>query len=487
MAPAGRPGAAPWHDAPRPPLAVTIIEAGGRRSTALHYGTAVLTSAAAVGLTIVLQPHLPRLTLLLVLVAVVVSAWGGGLGPGLVAAGIGILGIWYYVLPPVGAFAGVASTDLGWIGAFLLVATLISALAEALRRALAATRRQAGELRERTDALAVALAEVERANQAKAEFLANMSHELRTPLNAIQGHVQLLEMGLHGPVTDAQRAALDRVQRAQRHLLGLITDILNFAKLESGRVEFDVREVSVPEVIADVLPMIEPQAAARGLTLVVDAPGAAGGDADAHGADAERDAEAARRLLVWADREKLAQVLLNLLANAVKFTAPGGAVTVAMEAPDGSPERLLIHVRDTGIGIPADRLEAVFEPFVQLRGVGGSRGAARGAEGTGLGLAISRDLARGMNGDLTARSEEGAGSTFSLSLRRARTATGAPTERRVRQDRRAAPERRRGGDRRTPTHAAVGVSEQGDDARASSTAASRAWSATAAADEPGGG
>src|SRR5689334_5941002 len=119
-----------------------------------------------------------------------------------------------------------------------------------------------------------------------------MSHELRTPLNAIQGHVQLVELGLHGPVTPAQREALGRVQRAQRHLLGLITDILNFAKLESGRVEFDVREVDVREVVADMLPMIEPQAAAKGLALV---------------ADTRLDA----RLLVWADREKLAQVLLN--------------------------------------------------------------------------------------------------------------------------------------------------------------------------------
>ena len=239
--------------------------------------------------------------------------------------------------------------------------------------------------------------EAEAANAAKAQFLATMSHELRTPLNAIAGHVQLLDMELHGPLTDAQREALQRVERAQRHLLGLITDILSFARLESGRVEYDVQPTLVRDVLGDVLPLVEPQAAAKGLVLERRMPEDAGA--------------APVRLL--ADRDKLAQVLLNLLSNAVKFTPAGGRVTVELAPPAGGGDLAELRVVDTGIGIPADRLEAVFERFFQV-----AKGYAREAGGTGLGLAISRDLARGMGGDLTVESAPGAGSTFTLTLPR---------------------------------------------------------------------
>jgi signal transduction histidine kinase len=224
-----------------------------------------------------------------------------------------------------------------------------------------------------------------------------MSHELRTPLNAIAGHVQLVEMGLHGPVTPAQGEALARVQRAQRHLLGLINDVLNFAKLEAGAVAFEVAPVRVGEVLTDVLVMVEPQLSARGLACEVCAYDPA--------------------LEVHADREKLAQVLLNLLSNAVKFTPPARAdgtpgrvvIEVAAGARAGDPVELRVH--DTGVGIPAEQHAAIFDPFVQVRS-----GLTRTHEGTGLGLAISRDLARGMGGDLTVRSAEGAGATFTLTL-----------------------------------------------------------------------
>jgi signal transduction histidine kinase len=232
-----------------------------------------------------------------------------------------------------------------------------------------------------------------------------MSHELRTPLNAIQGYVQLLDMGLHGPVTPGQREALGRVARAQTHLLGLINDVLNFTKLEAGRVEFDVRPTRVADVVRDVAPLVEPQLRAKGLAFAVRVP-----DDGAAGAPA----------LVWADREKLGQVLVNLLSNAVKFTpavqADGtpGRVTVEFTEQAGAPGVAHLRVHDTGIGIPGDKQDAVFDPFVQV-----STGLTRTSEGTGLGLAISRDLARGMGGDLDVRSAPDEGSTFTVTLRRA--------------------------------------------------------------------
>ena len=224
-----------------------------------------------------------------------------------------------------------------------------------------------------------ARARAEEANAAKAQFLATMSHELRTPLNAIAGHVQLLELGLHGPVTDAQRDALQRVARAQRHLLVLINDILSYARLERGRVEYDIQAVPARDVVADVVPLVEPQLAAKGLALELPAP----------------DGEGAPPLRVLADREKLAQVLLNLLSNAAKFTPAGGRVAIDVAARAAGPE-------------------AVFEPFFQV-----ATGYARESGGTGLGLAISRDLARAMGGDVRVESAEGAGSTFTVTLRRA--------------------------------------------------------------------
>jgi signal transduction histidine kinase len=218
-----------------------------------------------------------------------------------------------------------------------------------------------------------------------------MSHELRTPLNAIGGYVELIDLGIHGPVTQAQHDDLQRIQSSQRHLLGLINEVLNYARLESGTVRYDLAEVRVRDILAGAEELILPQVRLRGLALAMEPcpPG----------------------LSVRADAEKTRQIVVNLLSNATKFTDLGGRITVSC-ADDGETVRII--VRDTGIGIAAEKQESIFEPFVQVRS-----DLARTAEGTGLGLAISRDLARGMGGDLTVESALDAGSTFILTLPKA--------------------------------------------------------------------
>ena len=235
-----------------------------------------------------------------------------------------------------------------------------------------------------------ARAEAEEANRAKSDFLARMSHELRTPLNAIGGYAELLRMEIQGPLNEAQRDALERVTRNQRHLLALINDILNFARIEKGQITVDLASVAIHEVIASLDALVAPQLRAKSLDFDV-------GPVDP-------------TLVVRTDAEKVRQILLNLLSNAAKFTPVGGCVALTVSA-DAAQVR--VSVRDTGGGIPPERLDEIFEPFVQLE-----RSLARSHEGAGLGLAISRELARALGGELSVASEVGAGSTFTLTLRR---------------------------------------------------------------------
>jgi signal transduction histidine kinase len=217
-----------------------------------------------------------------------------------------------------------------------------------------------------------------------------MSHELRTPLNAIGGYTDLLEMGVRGPVTEEQREDLLRIKRSQQHLLGIINDILSFSRIEAGQATYDYSAVPLSAIIEGVGHMIEPQAAAKGVALEV------------HECPAD--------VVVWADKAKVEQILVNLLGNAAKFTNQGG---ITLECDWHDSERVSISVTDTGVGIPADHLEKIFEPFVQV-----GRSLTQSHEGTGLGLAISRDLARAMGGDIVVTSEIERGSRFTLILPR---------------------------------------------------------------------
>jgi signal transduction histidine kinase len=233
-----------------------------------------------------------------------------------------------------------------------------------------------------------AWAAADAANRSKAEFLAVMSHELRTPLNSIGGYVEMLEMELRGPLTDAQKADLGRIKRSQEHLLRIINDILNFTRLEATEVKFDIIDVPVRALIADLDAVVGSLARAKSLLYECESP--------------------VSNVYARTDPDKLRQIMINLLSNAVKFTSEGGRVRVSCTLTERS---VSIHVEDNGPGIPVDKQEAVFEPFVQLE-----RGLTRTTEGTGLGLAISRGLARGMGGDVLLKSVVGIGSVFTVTI-----------------------------------------------------------------------
>jgi len=237
-----------------------------------------------------------------------------------------------------------------------------------------------------------ARSEAEAANRAKGDFLAAMSHELRTPLNGIGGYVDLLDMGLRGPITDAQRADLDRIRRNQQHLLLLIEDVLSFARVEAGRLEVDDDSVAVDEALRSLESMIHPQVALKRVHFAYEPCDPA--------------------LRARGDRDRIVQVCANLLANAIKATPAGGHITLSALA---DADHVRVRVTDTGVGIPADKLEAIFSPFTQL-----GRSLNNPRAGAGLGLSISRGLASAMGGSLVAESTEGEGSTFTLTLRRDR-------------------------------------------------------------------
>jgi PAS domain S-box-containing protein len=252
------------------------------------------------------------------------------------------------------------------------------------------TERRAAQERAIADARRIATAET--ASRVKSEFLATLSHELRTPLNAVGGYAELIALGVYGPVTRDQRDALQRIANGKRHLLRIINDLLNYSRIEAGRVECHLARFPVSEVIERSIQMVTPQAAAKAISVTA--------------------GPQTTDVIAWADAAKVDQIMLNLLSNAAKFTPAGGRVRISSES---SQECILIHVSDTGPGIPPDQIAAIFEPFVQL-----GRSLTSPQEGAGLGLAISRDLARAMGGDLSVVNGAPAGATFTLELPRAK-------------------------------------------------------------------
>ena len=253
----------------------------------------------------------------------------------------------------------------------------------------------AGALRRSEAVRELARAEAEKASRAKSDFLAVMSHELRTPLNAIRGYADLLEMEIDGPLVPLQKEHVSRIRKSEGHLLALIDDLLNYTQIESGRMSLNICDLRLKSVIDEALVLTEPRARAKGVEILSGYDGAM--------------SEAVR-----ADPEKLLQILLNLISNAIKFSERGGRVSVRCAcANDPSAPIITVEVSDAGKGIPADKLDSIFDPFFQV-----DRTLTRSTDGVGLGLAISRTLARAMSCEITATSVVGSGSSFVVSVPR---------------------------------------------------------------------
>jgi signal transduction histidine kinase len=240
------------------------------------------------------------------------------------------------------------------------------------------------------DEMLAAKRAAEEASQAKGRSVSVVSHELRTPLGAIHGFADIMLLGLHGPITEAQREDLNRIKRASQYLLTLMNDILSFSGFDAGNIDIRLATIALDEALSTAESMILLRIEEAGLIY-------------------ERH-QCGRDLAVRADPNRLQQILLNLLTNATKFTGRGGYISIRCER---AGDVIYIHVADTGAGIPPEQRERIFDPFVQLderRRVGTAAG------GIGLGLAISRELARAMGGDITVDSTIGKGSVFTVKL-----------------------------------------------------------------------
>ena len=295
--------------------------------------------------------------------------------------------------------------ELGMLArGFNSMAEQVQASHDELREQMEMAQALAEELEHSNEQLESALAEAdaardeaEAANRSKSEFLATMSHEIRTPINAILGYTDLLLMGLQGPVTEGQQAQLSRIRFSSQHLTGLVDQLLDFARIEAGTLRVERRTAVAGDAVSTALSVLAPQAQARGITLSADCDGQA---------------------RYTGDPQRVDQILLNLVSNAIKFTEPGGHARLSCAVRDDGHVAggdtgawVCLRVEDSGIGIAPEQLERIFEPFVQVES-----GYTRRHEGAGLGLAISRRFARWMGGDLTVESTPGAGSVFTLWL-----------------------------------------------------------------------
>jgi signal transduction histidine kinase len=280
------------------------------------------------------------------------------------------------------------STSLDLHATSLELQGVLDALAAA-KHELGVYTRESGLARSAAETATARLEGLEQVTHAKTQLLYAMSHELRTPLNAIIGYAEILDLGLRGPLTTAQHTDLTRIKRAGNYLLSLVTDVLTVARLERSQVPLRIAPLRVYRVVAEAAELCSLQAAAKGIALNLEV----------------RDDD----VTVFADRDRVQQILLNLLTNSLKFTTAGGTVTVTSDSSDAT---VRLNVADSGRGIATPDLERVFEPFVQLE----PHLTRLAEQGAGLGLSISRDLAQAMRGSLTLRSMPGVGSVFTLSL-----------------------------------------------------------------------
>jgi signal transduction histidine kinase len=245
------------------------------------------------------------------------------------------------------------------------------------------------KVKERTHELAFANERLKELDRLKSDFVSNVSHELRTPLTAIKGAVDLVLREVPGPLTEKQIHYLTRVRSNTQHLAGLINDLLDLSKIESGRINVKLSRVSVGDLLHEVVETLRPVAAEKAIVLEATTPEPS--------------------IMVWADRDKINQVLMNLIGNAIKFTPTRGTVTVS--AARNGKESVQVSVSDTGPGVPREEKEKIFEKFYQIADLEGAK-----PKGTGLGLAISKALVELHGGKIWVESEEGRGSTFSFTL-----------------------------------------------------------------------
>lgn len=353
------------------------------------YALAFAGTIAALALSDGLSTRLAHAPFVFCYVVVALSALYGGLGPGLLSTIVGILGVSYLLLPPAHTMHMERPADILSVIAFTVVAVAVSSLTTSLRRALGALDR--------------AKRQAEAASEAKSRFLGMVSHELRTPINAALGYANLLAEDVAGPLTEQQRQYVGRILDANRNLGSLVGDILDSMTAESGRLTVAREAGDLVLPVEQALALVRPHADGKGVTLV----------------DTRHPGDGPVPYV--GDVDRVRQIVLNLLTNAIKFTNRDGQITVTCGLTDqpATETSLLagrcwgfVRVEDTGRGIPSKELERIFEPFVQVQAsnkyhVGGS----------GLGLAISRQLARLMGGDVSVRSIVGRGSTFTLWLR----------------------------------------------------------------------
>jgi signal transduction histidine kinase len=392
------------------PIQLDPITGDDGRARFGAYALAFAGTVAALALSDGLSSGLAHAPFVFCYVAVALSALYGGLGPALLSTFVGIVGVSYLLLPPRHTMRIERPADILSIIAFTVVAVAVSSLTNSLRRALWRAARlarlheaQTIELTNSNLALDQARKQAEAASEAKSRFLGMVSHELRTPINAALGYADLLAEDVAGPLTARQRGYVVRIRDANRHLASLVGDILDVMTSESGRLTVVREPGDVTTPVEEALSLVRPHADARGVELVYERP--PGGEPVSYVGDVDR----------------VRQVVLNLVTNAIKFTERDGRITVicgvtSQPTPDAAIRDgrawTFVRVEDTGCGIRAEHLRMIFEPFVQ------APNESHFHSGTGLGLAISRQLARLMGGDVSVRSTLGAGSTFTLWLAR---------------------------------------------------------------------